>query len=136
MVRLFMMLICLMLFVFSCTQSAPECGDKRVTDAVIKIAKNKAKIQTKAITELRESRSISDEQWEMEWAKYPPQMTFEIKDIRTRGHDEKSGSYACAATLKLNASNKSLERQITYTTELTSDKGSPFFVEVNGLDDF
>ena len=105
--------IALSLVLASCSQSAPKCGEKEVTDLVTQIAGREMANQIGA-----------------EAAKA---FSYEVQAIRTTGSNEKTGAQQCAAELKIKASNGGVnELPITYTVERTDD-GKQFYVNVFGL---
>lgn len=98
----------------SCSQSAPKCGEREVTDLVKEIAGREMTKQLGADA----SKLFS----------------FDVQAIRTKETNEKTGAQQCAAELKINASNGGTnELAITYTVERTDD-GKSIYVNVFGLE--
>jgi len=115
---------------YGCSQAAPKCGDDKTKGVVIKIAMDKAKESIKDSTSMNEGRVISDVQWEKEWPKISPEVSFTLDNIVTKEFKKDIGTYVCAADL--NYSFRKIKRKIpiTYSSELSADKSHHFIVEV------
>ncbi len=97
----------------ACDKSAPGCSDEETIELVTNIAKE----------ELLEN---GFDKGKMDLFK------FNLENIRTKSHDEKTGSNMCAADLVLKVEKIRKSLPITYLSELTEKTGE-FYVTVYGL---
>lgn len=116
-----------------CSKSAPPCGDSKTKKAVIEVAMKEAKRQLKNTTQNRESRMISEAQWEKEWLKISPTIQMSLDSIRTKDFNKNVGTYECAADLVFVIKGEKTKAPITYSSELSADDADRFIVEVRGL---
>lgn len=105
----------------ACSNSPPSCGDSDATDLVKEIVTDEFEKLRKALMAKGGDRE---------------NLVFEVevKEIRTVGKDQVTGSYECAAKLDVASNTLFLRRsqEITYTTEITEDSGE-LYVTVYGL---
>lgn len=98
-------------FIYSLSNSTPNCSSKQTKNLVIQIAKQE-------LTKQGAENLI-------------PDLSFEVQDIMTTNRDEKLDTYMCSANFKMSGiRNKILP--ITYDISSTDD-GSKFFVNVYGF---
>lgn len=105
----------------ACSNSPPSCGDSDAADLVKEIVTDEFEKLRKALM----ARGGDRENLVFE---------VEVKEIRTVGKDQVTGSYECAAKLDVASNTLFLRRsqEITYTTEITEDSGE-LYVTVYGL---
>lgn len=107
----------------ACSNSPPSCGDSDVTELVKEIVTDEFDKLRKVLM----ARGGDRENLVIE---------VEVKNIRTIGKDQVTGSYECAAKVDVASNTMLLRRsqEITYTTEITEDSGE-LYVTVYGLNE-
>jgi hypothetical protein len=113
-VVLFFSSVVITAFISSCTQSPPECDDKKTVKAVISEASENLKGQLSSLITVQPGMELSDDEWRV----FRAGMQFSLENIGQQGFDSQSGIFECTADLIINSSGLKESIPITYTAKL------------------
>lgn len=102
-----------------CAKKAPDCNEKRTKDLVIEISKEEINKQLKMLYDPKTVEIMN-------------QAVLEVVNVRTTNFNKETGTYECAADLKITGTKGTNNLPITYISEL-ADGGKNFYVSVKGL---